>query len=479
MLLILLSNALDATGAGGEIHIRCSPIAGHQIEVAVSDNGPGISPDNLARVFEPFFTTKEPGRGTGLGLAIARNFVTEHGGSIRIESEPGQGSHGVPPAATGRGWRTCARYHRVARGHLVRTGPTILVVDDDARLAATLKEFLAREGYQVEVAQSGAEALAIHAANPRISLALVDLIMPLMDGLTLTDELRRRDPDIAVIVMTGYGTIETAIEAIKKGAEDYITKPFDYEAVRKKIARLMEVMELREHVAQLEGHLQRHECFENITAVSPAMEKVLERARLAAATDASVLIVGETGTGKEMLARAIHQASPRGRMPFVPVNSGALPRELVESELFGFRRGAFTGAYSDAPGIFLAASGGTVFLDEIGEMPKDVQVKLLRVLQEGEVRPVGSTKSVHVDVRVISATNRSLNELRSTLLREDLYFRIATVVLQVPPLRARQEDILVLSQHFAARSDAALRPRDLRFPEPRSSCCWRTRFRAT
>jgi len=333
----------------------------------------------------------------------------------------------------------------------VRTGPTILVVDDDARLAATLKEFLAREGYQVEVAQSGTEALAIHAANPRISLALVDLIMPLMDGLTLTDELRRRDPDIAVIVMTGYGTIETAIEAIKKGAEDYITKPFDYEAVRKKIARLMEVMELREHVAQLEGHLQRHECFENITAVSPAMEKVLERARLAAATDASVLIVGETGTGKEMLARAIHQASPRGRMPFVPVNSGALPRELVESELFGFRRGAFTGAYSDAPGIFLAASGGTVFLDEIGEMPKDVQVKLLRVLQEGEVRPVGSTKSVHVDVRVISATNRSLNELRSTLLREDLYFRIATVVLQVPPLRARQEDILVLSQHFAAR----------------------------
>jgi DNA-binding NtrC family response regulator len=333
----------------------------------------------------------------------------------------------------------------------VRTGPAILVVDDDARLAETLREFLVREGYQVEVAQSGAEALAIHTANPRISLALVDLIMPLMDGLTLTDELRRRDSDIAVIVMTGYGTIETAIEAIKKGAEDYITKPFDYEAVRKKIARLTEVMELREHVAQLEGNLQRHECFENITAVSPAMEKVIERARLAAATDASVLIVGETGTGKEMLARAIHQASPRGRKPFVPVNSGALPRELVESELFGFRRGAFTGAYSDAPGIFSAASGGTVFLDEIGEMPKDVQVKLLRVLQEGEVRPVGSTKSVHVDVRVISATNRVLNELRNALLREDLYFRIATVVLQVPPLRTRQEDILVLSQHVAAR----------------------------
>jgi DNA-binding NtrC family response regulator len=333
----------------------------------------------------------------------------------------------------------------------MKNGPAILVVDDDASLAVTLKDFLSREGYDVEVAHSGPEALAIQAANPRIALALVDLIMPLMDGLTLTVELRRRDPDIAVVMMTGYGTIETAIEAIKKGAEDYITKPFDYEATRKKITRLMEVRELRERVVQLEGHLERHACFESILAVSPAMERVLERARLAAASDASVLIVGETGTGKEMLARSIHQASPRGQMPFVAVNSGALPRELVESELFGFRRGAFTGAYADAPGIFSAASGGTVFLDEIGEMPKDVQVKLLRVLQEGELRPVGSTKTVHVNVRVISATNRSLNELRSTFLREDLYFRIATVILQVPPLRCRQEDILVLSQHFAKR----------------------------
>lgn len=333
----------------------------------------------------------------------------------------------------------------------MKRGPAILVVDDDAALGATLKESLSREGYEVAVAQSGAEALAIQAANPAIALALVDLIMPLMDGLTLTVELQRQDPDIAVVIMTGYGTIESAIEAIKKGAEDYITKPFDFEAVRKKIARLTEVKELRERVVQLESHLERHACFESIIAVSPAMERVLERARLAAATDASVLILGETGTGKEMLARAIHQASRRARMPFVAVNSGALPRELAESELFGFRRGAFTGAYADAPGIFSAATGGTVFLDEIGEMPKDVQVKLLRVLQEGELRPVGSTKAVHVDVRVITATNRNLNDLRTTFLREDLYFRIATVVLQVPPLRARQEDILVLSQHFASR----------------------------
>jgi transcriptional regulator with PAS, ATPase and Fis domain len=164
-----------------------------------------------------------------------------------------------------------------------------------------------------------------------------------------------------------------------------------------------------------------------------------------------VLLLGETGTGKEMLARAIHAASPRARRPFVPVNCGALPRELVESELFGFRRGAFTGAYADAPGIFAAAAGGTVFLDEIGEMPKEVQVKLLRVLQEGEVRPVGSAQPVRVDVRIVSASNRPLSALRSEHLREDLYFRIATVVIELPPLRERPEDVFVLAQHFVGR----------------------------
>jgi DNA-binding NtrC family response regulator len=327
----------------------------------------------------------------------------------------------------------------------------ILVVDDDSNLAATLAEFLAREGYSVDVALSAAEALVIHAQNPRISLALVDMIMPLTDGLTLCDELRRRSPDIHVVMMTGYGTIESAVEAIKRGAEDYLTKPFDYEAVRKKIGRLMEVIELRERVAQLEANLERHASFENIVSVSPAMERVIERARLAAGTDASILIVGETGTGKEMLARAIHEASPRARLAFVPVNSGALPRELVESELFGVRRGAFTGAYADAPGMFAAAAGGTIFLDEIGEMPKETQVKLLRVLQERELRPVGSATAAPIDLRVVSASNRTLSELRATCLREDLYFRVAGVVLQVPPLRDRPEDILVLVQHFSGR----------------------------
>jgi DNA-binding NtrC family response regulator len=327
----------------------------------------------------------------------------------------------------------------------------ILVVDDDAELASTLQEFLQREGYTVESALSAAEALALQERNPNLAIALVDLIMPVTDGLALMEQLHRRNPDLAIIIMTGYGTIETAVEAIKRGAEDYLTKPFDRQAVRKKIRRLMEVFELRERVAQLEGHLERFPSFETFVYSSPQMQRMLERARAAAHSEASILLLGETGTGKEMLARAIHAASPRANRPFVPINCGALPRELVESELFGFRRGAFTGAYANAPGIFATASGGTVFLDELGEMPKEVQVKLLRVLQEGELRPVGSPTPLRVDVRIVSASNRTLAALRSEYLREDFYFRIATVVIELPPLRVRLEDVLMLAQHFVRR----------------------------
>jgi DNA-binding NtrC family response regulator len=325
----------------------------------------------------------------------------------------------------------------------------ILVVDDDASLAHTLRHFLEQEGFAVEVALSAAEALEIQASTANLTLALVDLLMPLSDGLTLMEQLRQHNPDLAVIIMTGFATIETAVESVKRGAEDYITKPLDPDTVRKKVGRVMEMMELRSRVAQLEANLhERHTPFESLVYVSPAMQHVVEVARTAAESDAPVLLLGETGTGKEMVARAIHGSSRRAAAPFVPVNCGALPRELVESELFGFRRGAFTGAYADAPGLFVSGHGGTVFLDEVGEMPKDAQVKMLRVLQEKELRPVGSAKSIPVDVRIIAATNRPVAELRAECLREDLYFRIATVVVEIPPLRVRPEDLLVLAQHL-------------------------------
>jgi two-component system, NtrC family, response regulator len=327
----------------------------------------------------------------------------------------------------------------------------ILVLDDDRELAETLQDFLIGEGYTATTANSAQAALEFYKTNPQLALALLDLVMPESSGLAVMEELHRRNSDLPVVIMTGFGTIETAVEAIKRGAEDYITKPFDREAVRKKVGRIMEVHRLRRRVAKLESDLKSGDPFEQLIFVSSAMQKIVERARAVAATDAAVLLVGETGTGKERLARAIHSAGHRAQAEFVAVNCGALPRELIESELFGARRGAYTGAYSDSPGIFMMANKGTVFLDEIGEMPKEAQVKLLRVLQEKEVRPVGGAHVCRVDTRVIAATNRPLPALRSELLREDLYFRLATVVIEVPPLRVRREDILVLSQFFVAR----------------------------
>ena len=328
----------------------------------------------------------------------------------------------------------------------------ILVVDDDRELSETLKDFLVGEGYSVATADSAAAATEFYEHHPQTALVVLDLMMPHTDGISAMEALHRQNPDLPVVIMTGFATIETAVDAIKRGAEDYLTKPFDREAVRKKIGRLMEIHRLRRRVAKLEADLgQAGDPFQGLIFVSNAMQKVVERARVVAGSDAAVLLIGETGTGKERLARAIHRASPRHGGEFVAVNCGALPRELIESELFGVRRGAYTGAYADSPGVFTAANRGTVFLDEIGEMPKEAQVKLLRVLQEKEVRPLGSTQAARVDARVIAATNRPLNTLRSELLREDVYFRLATVIIEIPPLRARREDILVLSQWFVAR----------------------------
>jgi DNA-binding NtrC family response regulator len=327
----------------------------------------------------------------------------------------------------------------------------ILVVDDDEGLASSLAQVLRQVCPCVYTALSGAEALAVLAREKQICLALVDLVMPVMDGLGVLDHVRQSHPGVSVLLMTGFGTIETAVEAIRRGAEDYITKPFDTETVLKKVSRLMELYELKARVAQLESREEDESPFAGIVAGSSVMRGVLERARVAAQSSAPVLLIGETGTGKEMLARAIHLASPRARRAFVPVNCAAIPQELVESELFGHRKGAFTGAVGDHAGLFQAAHGGTLFLDEIGEMPPGAQAKLLRVLEEGELRPLGETNALRVDVRVVSASNRPLAELVGDTLREDLFFRISTIVVEIPPLRQRREDLYLLFEHFLRR----------------------------
>jgi len=325
----------------------------------------------------------------------------------------------------------------------------VLVLDDDRELAESLQAFLVEEGYEVAIALTFEEALGTINGSSDVAVAMVDLMMPKTDGLTAMEEIHRFHPRLPVVIMTGFGTIETAVDAMKRGAEDYVTKPFDREAVRKKIGRIVELAHLRRRVELLEGDLVRAtNPFGLLIHVSDKMNSVIEQARRVVASEVPVLIIGETGTGKELLARAIHDGGPRISEPFLAVNCGALPQELIESELFGVTKGAFTGATENKPGIFRAAGKGTVFLDEIGEMPQQAQVKLLRVLQEKEVRPVGGTRTFGIDARIIAATNRPLRHLRGQYLREDLYYRLATVVLEIPPLRFHIEDVGPLVRHF-------------------------------
>lgn len=328
------------------------------------------------------------------------------------------------------------------------SGYKTLVVDDDVEFVSTVKELLERKGIIVFTAYSGQQALQVFKDEPDIDLALIDLVMPMMDGLTLLEELKTLDKDLNILIISGQGTVQNAVEAIKKGAVDFIIKPFDKDVLLKKIEILSKSTELQNKVDKLSNLLSDKYGFDNIISSSKLMQSAFEKALAASRNDATVFIVGETGTGKDILAKSIHLKSDRKNYPFIVVNCGSIPKELMESELFGYKKGSFTGADKDYQGLFMASNKGTIFLDEIGEMPKELQVRLLRVLQEQKVRHLGSPNEIPVDLRIIAASNHSIKELKGSILREDLFFRLAVIVIDLPPLRDRREDIPLLIQHF-------------------------------
>ncbi|MBI3989662.1 MAG: sigma-54-dependent Fis family transcriptional regulator [candidate division NC10 bacterium] len=324
----------------------------------------------------------------------------------------------------------------------------VLVADDDPVACDLLQEVLAKEGYEVEAVTAGQEALELGKQKP-FDVALLDVWMPDLDGLEVLRVLKAFSPDTIVIMMTAFGSIETAIEAIKEGAYDYVSKPFKLEEIKLTISRALERRRLVFENLRFKQELKEKYRFENIVGSSERMLEVYKVVARVAPTKSTVLIQGETGTGKELITRAIHYNSPRADRPFVAIDCSALAESLLESELFGHVKGAFTGAMAAKRGLFEEAHGGTCFLDEVGEINQSMQAKLLRVLQEHEVKRVGGTESVKVDVRVIAATNKDLEKLVADgKFREDLFYRLSVVTISLPPLRERREDIPLLASHF-------------------------------
>jgi DNA-binding NtrC family response regulator len=328
----------------------------------------------------------------------------------------------------------------------------ILIVEDDEIFVRPLQRTLEVAGYGILAIGSGEEALA-RLTTDDFDLVLTDKRLPGMDGVELVRRIKAEYPHLAVVVMTAYGSIGSAVEAMRLGAEDYLVKPFEVAEVELVLRRAIEFQALK---AASRASLRRNQArfaFQNVVARSPAMQEVFDLARMVAAVDTTVLIHGETGVGKELLARSIHFTGPRRDRPFVAVNCAAIPEELFESELFGFRKGAFTGAAETRRGVLQLADGGTLLLDEVGEMPLALQPKLLRVIEEKKVTPIGADREVEVDVRFIATTNSDLQtEVERGAFRRDLFYRLSVMPLRVPPLRNRLEDVPLLAQHFVAVS---------------------------
>ncbi|HJL01684.1 MAG TPA: sigma-54 dependent transcriptional regulator [Polyangiaceae bacterium LLY-WYZ-15_(1-7)] len=332
----------------------------------------------------------------------------------------------------------------------------VLVVDDEENIRLVLRTLLKKHGYEVVVASSAEEALeTLEDAPP--DFVITDVRMAGMSGIELVGALKERGSEAVTIVMSAYGSVDLALEAMKGGAYDYVSKPFKQDEVLLALRKAEERESLRRENARLRKAMREQQSLGRMIGKSERMQKVFRTIEKVAGYSTTVLIQGESGTGKELVARALHDLGGDPKRPFVAVNCGAIPEQLLESELFGHKRGAFTDAHSDKRGLFAEASGGTLFLDELGELPPALQVKLLRVLQEGTIRPLGSTKDVEVEVRVVGATVRDLTEeVREGRFREDLFYRLNVLQIDVPPLRSRPEDIPLLLEHFLERNNARL-----------------------
>jgi DNA-binding NtrC family response regulator len=337
--------------------------------------------------------------------------------------------------------------------------PRVMIIDDDETTCRQLQSLLQVDpALDVTIETDGHKALAELAAGD-YSIAVTDLRMPSLDGMELLEEIQKRGLSVSVIVTTGYGSVGEAVAAIRMGATDFLTKPIDVDMLRRVIARALRERALLDEVSQLRQQLEKTYTFKNILSKNPRMHAVFELIKNVADTNATVLIEGETGTGKEQVARAVHEASSHRTGPLVAVNCAALPETLLESELFGHEKGAFTGAVGQRPGRFELAHGGTIFLDEIGDVPATMQAKLLRVLQERSFERIGGSKAIQVDVRVIAATNRSLKRMvEEGKFREDLFYRLNVIRISLPPLRERQEDIPLLATHFTTKFARANEP---------------------
>jgi DNA-binding NtrC family response regulator len=324
----------------------------------------------------------------------------------------------------------------------------ILVVDDEQIIRESLSFILKKEGYNVEEAANGLDALAKHETNP-FDIIITDIEMPEMKGVELLKQIRQRTPQVLVVIITAFGSVETAVQALREGAADYILKPINFDDLLYRVKKLCTYHALVIENSLLRQELQRTYDFEQIIGQSMSMKKVFEVIKRVARSEGTVLITGKSGTGKELVARAIHYNSPRREKRFVPINCGAIVDTLFESELFGHKKGSFTGATMDKEGLLMVADGGTVFLDEVSEIPIQLQVKLLRALEQKEITPVGMTEPITIDVRIIAATNRDLRkEVENNKFRDDLYYRLNVVEIDLPSLKERPDDIPVLAQHF-------------------------------